>query len=215
MTSNLASEEIAQHAVSLRHDAAAAVESSEESDDSITISRQFKDQIVKPILKRHFKRDEFLGRINEIVYFLPFSRSELIHLVAKELEFWAKKAKTKHNMILEWDRNALDFLADGYDINYGARSIKHEVERRVVNQLAAAHESNLIENGSHILITADLDSEDTNLSKVMDKNNNNVDKKVIGYDIRLKKIIQDRKMNSKQIIDLNIKMNSLGKYTTN
>ena len=34
-------------------------------------------------------------------------------------------------MILEWDRNALDFLVNGYDINYGARSIKHEVERRV------------------------------------------------------------------------------------
>jgi hypothetical protein len=41
------------------------------------------------------------------------------------------KAKEKHGMILEWDRNALDFLVNGYDINYGARSIKHEVERRV------------------------------------------------------------------------------------
>jgi ATP-dependent Clp protease ATP-binding subunit ClpB len=46
---------------------------------------------VKPILKRHFKRDEFLGRINEFVYFLPFSRLELVRLVTKELEFWAKK----------------------------------------------------------------------------------------------------------------------------
>ena len=45
---------------------------------------------------------------------------------------------------------------NGYDINYGARSIKHEVERRVVNQIAAAHENSLIVKGSHILITADL-----------------------------------------------------------
>ena len=50
-------------------------------------------------------------------------------------------------MILEWDDKALDFLVNGYDINYGARSIKHEVERRVVNQLAAAHEHNLIGKG--------------------------------------------------------------------
>jgi len=49
--------------------------------------------VVKPILKRHFKRDEFLGRINEFVYFLPFSRLELVRLVTKELEFWAKKVK--------------------------------------------------------------------------------------------------------------------------
>ena len=30
------------------------------------------------MLKYHFRRDEFLGRINEIVYFLPFSRLPLI-----------------------------------------------------------------------------------------------------------------------------------------
>lgn len=41
----------------------------------------------------HFRRDEFLGRINEIVYFLPFCHSELIQLVNKELNFWAKKVK--------------------------------------------------------------------------------------------------------------------------
>lgn len=39
----------------------------------------------------HFRRDEFLGRITEIVYFLPFSHSELLQLVSKELSFWAKK----------------------------------------------------------------------------------------------------------------------------
>jgi ATP-dependent Clp protease ATP-binding subunit ClpB len=196
MTSNLASEEIAQHAVNLRHDANQNLSSEEENNENVTISRQFKDQIVKPILKRHFKRDEFLGRINEIVYFLPFSRSELVHLVTKEFDFWIKKAKSKHNMILEYDRKALDFIADGYDINYGARSIKHEVERRVVNQLAAAHELNLIENGSSILITADCDEKFSN-----------------GIDIRLKKIFFDKKNNTKQLIDINLKMNSLGKYT--
>lgn len=60
-------------------------------DETITISREFKDKVVKPILKRHFRRDEFLGRINEIVYFLPFSRSELLSLVTRELETWAKR----------------------------------------------------------------------------------------------------------------------------
>jgi len=52
------------------------------------ISRKFKDKIVKPILKRHFKRDEFLGRINEIVYFLPFSETELKTIVQWELKHW-------------------------------------------------------------------------------------------------------------------------------
>lgn len=42
----------------------------------------------------HFRRDEFLGRINEIVYFLPFCHSELLQLVSKELSFWAKKVRS-------------------------------------------------------------------------------------------------------------------------
>jgi ATP-dependent Clp protease ATP-binding subunit ClpB len=63
--------------------------------DNIVISKTFKDNVVKPILKRHFKRDEFLGRINEFVYFLPFSRKELIQLVTRELEYWSKKVEFK------------------------------------------------------------------------------------------------------------------------
>lgn len=56
--------------------------------EEMFISRQFKDNIVKPILKQHFKRDEFLGRINEIVYFLPFSETELKTIVQWELKYW-------------------------------------------------------------------------------------------------------------------------------
>ena len=91
-----ASTVIAEHAMQLRHDAEeilrqrsekAESESGEDTDvgastsDSVpvdekqvTISRRFKERVVQPVLKRHFGRDEFLGRINEIVYFLPFSR---------------------------------------------------------------------------------------------------------------------------------------------
>lgn len=119
MTSNLASDEIAEHGIKLRHEVEIAKEKrlehdiselmeivvkifilqlfvlftflAEETDDLIEISRSFKDKVVKPILKRHFRRDEFLGRINEIVYFLPFSRTELLNLVNRELENWAKR----------------------------------------------------------------------------------------------------------------------------
>ncbi|XP_034934875.1 caseinolytic peptidase B protein homolog [Chelonus insularis] len=147
MTSNLASEEIAEHAMQLRAEAESVLQqrldknsNEDQEPERIVISRHFKDEVVRPILKAHFRRDEFLGRINEIVYFLPFSRSELIKLVARELEAWATRAKERHMIELKWDREVLSVLADGYDAHYGARSIKYEVERRVVNQLAAAHE---------------------------------------------------------------------------
>ncbi|VDQ06076.1 unnamed protein product [Trichobilharzia regenti] len=46
---------------------------------------------MRPILRRHFLRDEFLGRINEMVYFLPFSTSELTELVNRSLKSWSEK----------------------------------------------------------------------------------------------------------------------------
>ena len=163
MTSNLASEQIAEHGLQLRREAdqilkerASNKDTAEVKEEKIAISKHFKEQVVRPILKRHFGRDEFLGRINEMVYFLPFSHSELMTLVEKELVFWAGKAKAKHDVTLSWDRTVLQLLAEGYNVHYGARSIKHEVERRVVAQLALAHETSQLEHGCSVrLFTAD------------------------------------------------------------
>lgn len=160
MTSNIASDEIAQHALQLRQEAeevsrrklADKLEDVQKGED-VKISRQFKESVIRPILKAHYRRDEFLGRINEIVYFLPFCHSELLQLVTKELNFWAKKAKQRHDITLQWERPVLDLLAGGYNMHYGARSIKHEVERRVVNQLAAAYEQELLPKGCTLRLT--------------------------------------------------------------
>ena len=114
-------------------------------------------------------------------------------------------------MTLEWDLKALEFLVRGYDINYGARSIKHEVERRVVNQLAVAHEYSLIQNGSHILITAELppsQNQDVTL-KATEKSDQKAPKSK-NFDIRIKKKVQ---VDNKTVYeDINLKMNSMGKY---
>ena len=37
---------------------------------------------------------------------------------------------------MSWDGPVLDVLSEGYNVAYGARSIKHEVERHVVTLLA-------------------------------------------------------------------------------
>ena len=36
------------------------------------------------------------------------------------------QALDRHDIHMSWDREVLDVLADGYDVHYGARSIKHE-----------------------------------------------------------------------------------------
>lgn len=175
MTSNLASEAIAEHAMQLRAEQQLVKDlelknrlsglnghsRDDKSDyqEQITLSRKFKDSIVRPILKHHFKRDEFLGRINEMVYFLPFSDKELRQLVVKELEFWAGRAKKKNNIEVTWDEKVVDVICKGYDIYYGARSIKHEVERRIVNQISELHYSMKNAKKIHISVT-DKDNED-------------------------------------------------------
>ncbi|RVE42537.1 hypothetical protein evm_012817 [Chilo suppressalis] len=170
MTSNLAADEIAQHGLQLRREADARAaqrtrvlnadvkESHEktervEQQETLEVSRHFKDSVVRPILKRHFGRDEFLGRINEIVYFLPFSRQELLTLVQMELARWAEAARRRHSVELRWEGGVLGCLADGYDVHYGARSIKHEVERRVVNQIALAAERGALARGCSVLLS--------------------------------------------------------------
>ncbi|XP_063288856.1 mitochondrial disaggregase [Pelobates fuscus] len=198
MTCNAGSDEIAQHALQLREEAQemSRKKFAENLDDiqtseKITISKQFKENVIRPILKAHFRRDEFLGRINEIVYFLPFSRSELFQLVTKELNTWAKKAKQRHDITLLWDREVMDVLADGYNVHYGARSIKHEVDRRVVNQLAAAYEQDLLPHGCTIRIT--VDDSDKSLLKGggLDKEKDNTGRK--GPRLRLEIVEQGSK----------------------
>lgn len=162
MTSNLASDEIAEYGQHLRKEAEKLAkarlstdDSKELSEDSIQVSKKFKEKVIRPILKRHFKRDEFLGRINEMVYFLPFSRTELNQLVNKEMEYWAKRALKRHKMELTWDKRVIGLIADEYNVHYGARSIKHEVERRIINKIAFAHENQLIKPGVSVHITVD------------------------------------------------------------
>lgn len=64
MTSNLAADVIAEHSWQLRQQAAR-----EGTDDleAHELSKDFKEEVIRPILKTHFKRDEFLGRIDEIL----------------------------------------------------------------------------------------------------------------------------------------------------
>jgi ATP-dependent Clp protease ATP-binding subunit ClpB len=59
-------------------------------------------ETVQPRLKLHFKRDEFLGRINQMVVFHPFNDRDLAAIVGLELQSWSRKAEQRHEMQLTW-----------------------------------------------------------------------------------------------------------------
>jgi ATP-dependent Clp protease ATP-binding subunit ClpB len=73
MTSNLASEEIREASPGLR----ALVDQTENRHQQyLQVIGKFNREI-HPVLKRALKRDEFLGRINQIIVFLPLDESEV------------------------------------------------------------------------------------------------------------------------------------------
>ena len=99
---------------------------------------EFLRHAIHPILKRHFRREEFLGRINDIVVFHPLADKDLQETVETELSRWKVKAYERHGIVLEWSRRLVESLKGGYDERYGYRSMIYTVEKRVVNLLAAS-----------------------------------------------------------------------------
>jgi ATP-dependent Clp protease ATP-binding subunit ClpB len=75
MTSNLGSEDI-RVASPMLHEIIAKTEGQHEH--FLRFMGQFNRQLY-PLLKESLKRDEFLGRINETVIFLPFNDQEVSH----------------------------------------------------------------------------------------------------------------------------------------
>lgn len=171
MTSNLAQREIANEAVRLRSAAQLHQPTAKEGSGAVTkhgerhssssaltsafeLTKSFRRNVVQPILRSHFGRDEFIGRINEIVYFLPFNERELAELAERELQIWSKRAREKHNICLEWDPSVIALAADGYDLRYGARSVKFEIDRLCIGPIARAQEEGLLGRGDRVVIGA-------------------------------------------------------------
>jgi ATP-dependent Clp protease ATP-binding subunit ClpB len=76
-----------------------------------------------------------------MLYFLPFSNAELLQLATVEMDKWAARAMKRHNIKLEWTDEALKAIVLDYDIHYGARSIQHAVDAKIINKIAAEQES--------------------------------------------------------------------------
>ena len=73
----------------------------------------------------------------------------------KELAKWAAISREQHSIEMQWDDEAVNVVKDGYNLRFGARSIQHEVEKRIIGQMARIHEHGLIERGSTVHIKGD------------------------------------------------------------
>jgi hypothetical protein len=85
MTSNLAQQEIAANSSGLRQEMRDENDFRNAVEESSSVTKKFMNHTIYPILRNHFQRDEFLGRINEVLLFLPFTDGELRAIVEMEL----------------------------------------------------------------------------------------------------------------------------------
>ena len=84
MTSNLASDQIKENASILRLDEKDPMRNDMQSYRETT--KKFL-KLIYPTLKEGFKRDEFLGRINQILIMLPLSEDEVSPIVMLNSSF--------------------------------------------------------------------------------------------------------------------------------
>lgn len=174
MTSNLLQDQIRAHVENgklrpkLESEAVALDTTSLQTATMLRVTEHtntFMREVAQPVLKHHFKRDEFLGRINEMVVFHPFDKGDLAEIVKMELSQWASRAAERHNITISWTDAVVARLAKGYNEAYGFRSIKYEVQKQVVNLLAYAHERDVISSGCKL--TLDIDKQEDAESLVL------------------------------------------------
>ncbi|MCD8187487.1 MAG: ATP-dependent chaperone ClpB [Ruminococcus sp.] len=85
---------------------------------------------VDELLKQQF-RPEFLNRLDEIIFFKPLAKTEIISIVDLMLNDLQKRLDDKHIKINVSD-SAKEYIVDcGYDPNFGARPLKRFIQRSV------------------------------------------------------------------------------------
>lgn len=105
-------------------------------------------------LLRQTLRPEFLNRIDDIVIFNSLDRAEIRTIVKMHLRMLSKQLSDR-NITLDATEEAIDFLAEkGYDPRYGARPVKRQIQREVLNKLSRELLSNAISQDDMILLDA-------------------------------------------------------------
>ena len=92
-------------------------------------------QKVDQLLKQSF-RPEFLNRLDEIVFYKPLMKTEIYKIVDLMLNSLRKRLEDKQLSLTVTDSAKDYIIANGYDVNYGARPLKRWIQQKVETLLA-------------------------------------------------------------------------------
>src|SRR5690606_35500574 len=115
-----------------------------------------KEAAVRDAVRRHF-RPEFVNRIDDVVVFHALSREHIHDIVGVQLN-QLKKRLADRKLTLVLSEAAKDLLAErGYDPVYGARPLKREIQRLVLDPLAMEILNGRVPDGA--TVTAERDGD--------------------------------------------------------
>ncbi len=102
-------------------------------DEEGNITKSTNDLVMKT-MRQTFK-PEFLNRIDDIVFFTPLTKQEIIEIIDLQVHKIGFKLQEQH-IGLDMRKEAKEFIADeAYDIHYGARPIKRYLERYIETEI--------------------------------------------------------------------------------
>ncbi len=102
------------------------------SDGEITAEAR---EMVENLLKQQF-RPEFLNRLDEIIFYKPLAKTEIIGIVDLMLESLQKRLDDKHICINVTEEAKNYIVENGYDPNFGARPLRRYIQRNVETAVA-------------------------------------------------------------------------------
>ena len=103
-------------------------------DENGNISEEARKE-VDTLLKQKL-RPEFLNRLDEIVFYKPLSKTEIFRIVDLLLEKLRKRLEDKQLELEVTDAAKECIVAQGYDVNYGARPLKRLIQSKVETLVA-------------------------------------------------------------------------------
>lgn len=106
---------------------------------------------VDKLLKQSF-RPEFLNRLDEIVYYKPLMKEQIINIVDLMLADLRKRLADKQLTVTVTDEAKNYIIEDGFDPNFGARPLKRYIQRTVETLIAKTIIANDLEPGTELIV---------------------------------------------------------------
>jgi len=116
---------------------------------------EIKERLLNHLIKQGIYRPEFLNRFDEVVYFEPLSKENLVKIAGLMLNK-LKKSLMDKGITLEITKELKENIAElSYNPEFGAREMQRVIQDKVENVLAKALLSNQLKRGNKVKVGLD------------------------------------------------------------